>query len=138
MSITVEEMNNHAKIIREKEAEYDAAKKISTDLYKELERLEGQMGKMLLDLGQNTFETPYGKMILTERVSFKVPAGEENRKLLFDYLKERDLFDSFITVPYNTLNAWAKEELAQAEDKVTFRIPGLELPTISRAASLRK
>lgn len=141
-TITVEEMNRHAEAIRLKEAEYETAKKVSTALGKEVDRLYDTMGKMLLELGQDNFRTPFGTMVLTKRTSFKVPSTEESRDLFFNKLKELDLFDSMITVNSNTMNSFLKAEYANAEaageDMVTYKFPGIEPPTISVTASLRK
>lgn len=141
-SITVDEMNKHAEAIRAKEAEYEEAKKLSTALGKEVDSLYDTMGKMLLELGQDSFRTPVGTMILTTRKSFKTPKDEESRNAFFGKLKELGLFEGMITVNSNTLNSFLKEEYAQAEargdDMVTFKFPGIEPPTISVTASLRK
>ena len=141
-TITVEEMNKHAETIRTKEAEYEAQKKISTALGKEVDSLYDTMGKMLLELGQDNFRTPVGTMILTKRTSFKVPQGEEARGQFFNQLKEMGVFDSMITVNSATMNAFLKAEYsaaeARGEDMVTYKFAGIEPPTLSITASLRK
>lgn len=141
-TLTVDQMNEHAKNVAAKKEEYEAAKKISTALGKELDRLEDQMGKMLLELGQDSFKTPFGTMIMTERTSFKVPQDEESRNEFFQWLKDKNIFESTITVNSNTMNALLKAEYAGAralgEDMVVFKIPGIDPPTVSVTASLRK
>lgn len=142
MSITVEEMNKHAEAISLKKVEYAEAKKISTNLLNELDKLEEQMGQMLLDLGQDSFRTPFGTMILTTRKSFKTPKDEESREQFFGKLKEMGVFDSMISVNSQTMNAFLKAEYenaeARGEDMVTYKFAGIEPPTISVTASLRK
>jgi hypothetical protein len=141
-ALTVDEMNKHAEAIRKKEAEYEEARKISVALGKEVDSLYDTMGKMLLELGQDNFRTPFGTMILTKRTSFKVPKDEESRNAFFDKLKEMGVFDGMITVNSNTMNSFLKEEYAQAEangvDMVTYKFPGIEPPTVTMTASLRK
>lgn len=141
-TITVDQMNEHAKAVAAKKEEYETAKKVSTALGKELDRLEDQMGKMLLELGQDSFKTPFGTMIMTERTSFKVPQNEEDRDAFFGQLKEMNVFDSMITVNSATMNAFLKAEYAAArargEDMVTYKFAGIEPPTVSVTASLRK
>jgi hypothetical protein len=142
MSITVEEMNKVVEQVRQKEAEYEAAKKISTELGYEVDALYEQMGKMLLDLGQDSFKTPLGTISLRKRTSFKVPKDEESRNAFFGKLKEMGVFDSMITVNSNTLNSFLKAEYesaeARGEDMVIYKFDGIEPPTISVTASLRK
>lgn len=141
-TITVEEMNRFAESLANKKIEYAEAKEVSTRIGNELERMEDQMGKMLLELGQNSFRTPFGTMILTHRTSFKVPQDEENKTLFFNALKEEGCFEGMISVPYATMNAYLKAKRAEAEengeDMVTWKFPGIEPPTISVIASLRK
>lgn len=141
-AITVDEMNKHAQLIREKEAEYEEARKVSVALGKEVDSLYDTMGKMLLELGQENFRTPFGTMILTKRTSFKVPSDEESRNAFFEKLKEMGVFDGMITVNSNTMNSFLKEEYklaeARGEDMVVYKFPGIQPPTISVTASLRK
>lgn len=142
MSITVEEMNKKVEEIRSKEAEYDTAKKISTTLGHEVDALYDQIGKMLLDLGQNSFKTPLATVMLKKRTSFKTPKSEEDRNLFFGKLKELGVFDGMITVNSATLNAFLNAEYeaaeARGEDMVTYKFEGIEPPTVSVTASLRK
>lgn len=142
MSITVEEMNKKVEEIRAKEAEYEEAKKVSTKLGYEVDALYEQVGQMLLDLGQDSFKTPLGTVSLRKRTSFKVPKDEESRTAFFNKLKEMGVFEGMITVNSNTLNSFLKAEYeaaeARGEDMVTYRFDGIEPPTTSVTASLRK
>ena len=142
MSITVEEMNKKVEEIRAKEAEYEEAKKVSTKLGYEVDSLYEQVGQMLLDLGQDSFKTPLGTVSLRKRTSFKVPKDEESRTAFFNKLKEMGVFEGMITVNSNTLNSFLKAEYeaaeARGEDMVTYRFDGIEPPTTSVTASLRK
>jgi hypothetical protein len=142
MSITVDEMNQKVQEIRAKEEEYEAARKVSTALGYEVDKLYEQIGQMLLDLGQDSFKTPLGTVSLRKRTSFKTPKDEESRTAFFNKLKEMGVFDSMITVNSNTLNSFLKAEYEQAEangeDMVTYKFDGIEPPTISVTASLRK
>ncbi len=141
-TITVEQVNKVVEDIRAKEAEYEEAKKISTALGHEVDRLYEQAGQILLDLGQDSFKTPHGTVSLRKRTSFKVPKDEESRNAFFAKLKEMDVFESMITVNSNTLNSFLKAEYdnaeASGEDMVTYKFPGIEPPTVSVTASLRK
>lgn len=141
-TITVEEMNNHAEAVAKKKEEYAAADKVATALGKEVARLEEQMGKMLLELGQDSFKTPFGTMIMTKRTSFKVPKDEESRNEFFGALKEMGIFESMITVNSATMNSFLKGEYAAAEsrgeDMVVYKFAGIDPPTVSVTASLRK
>ncbi len=141
-AITVEQMNKHVEAMRAKEAEYEEAQKVSTALKHEVDALYDQAGQMLLELGQESFRTPYGTLSLRKRRSFKVPRDEESRQAFFDELRERGVFDSMITVNSNTLNSFLKEEYelaeSRGEDMVTYKFPGVEPPTVSVTASLRK
>ena len=142
MSITVADVNKIVADIRAKEEEYEAQKKISTALGNEVEKLYEQAGQILLDLGQDSFKTPLGTVSLRKRTSFKTPKDEASREAFFNKLKEMGVFDSMITVNSNTLNSFLKAEYesaeARGEDMVTYKFAGIEPPTVSVTASLRK
>jgi hypothetical protein len=141
-TITVEQMNKHVEAIRAKEAEYEEAKKISSALGAEVDRLYDQAGQMLLELGQSSFKTPLGTISIKKRVSFQTPKDEESREAFFSKLKEMGVFDSMITVNSNTLNSFLKAEYeaaeARGEDMITYRFAGIQPPKVSVTASLRK
>jgi hypothetical protein len=140
--ITVDEMNKKVEEIRAKEDEYEAAKKISTKLGFEVDKLYEQIGQMLLDLGQSTFRTPLATVSLKKRTSFKTPKDEADREAFFSQLKELGVYDSMVTVNSATLNAFLKAEYeaaeARGEDMVTYKFAGIDPPTVSVTASLRK
>ena len=142
MSITVDEMNQKVTEIRAKEVEYEEQRKISTALGYEVDKLYEQIGQMLLDLGQDSFKTPLGTISLRKRTSFKTPKDEESRTAFFNKLKEMGVFESMITVNSNTLNSFLKAEYesaeASGEDMVTFKFAGIDPPTVTVTASLRK
>jgi hypothetical protein len=142
MSITVEEMNQKVIAIRAKEEEYEASRKISTALGYEVDSLYEQIGQMLLDLGQSSFKTPLATVSLKKRRSFKTPKDEVSRNEFFSKLKELGVFEEMITVNSATLNAFLKAEYESAEengeDMVTYKFAGIDPPTESVTASLRK
>ncbi len=142
MSITVDEMNKKVEEIQAKESEYDVAKKASTVLGRQVDKLYEEIGQMLLELGQNSFKTPLGTVSLKKRTSFKVPQDEESREAFFGKLKEMGIFDSMITVNSASLNAFLKADYesaeARGEDMVIYKFAGIEPPTVSVTASLRK
>jgi len=81
-----------------------------------------------------------GTLVSFKRLSVKTPQEPDARKEFFDYLKGRDLFDAFITVNYQTLNSFYREEQKQAVDAgaSSFSMPGIGEPNYTDILQVRK
>lgn len=115
------------------------AKKLALDeVNTELDALELKAMEMLKDSGIPNFRGKDGLITVSHRTSVRVPQGEE-RLSFFNYLKERGIFDSMITVNSQTLNAFYKSEfeLAQERGDDDFTIPGISGETIVESLSFR-
>jgi len=81
-----------------------------------------------------------GTLIATKRLSVKVPQDPADKQTFFNYLKERNLFDAFITVNFQTINAFYREEQKQAIDSGAkgFSMPGIGEPVYMDILQVRK
>lgn len=80
----------------------------------------------------------FGTVSVQNNFSFKTPKTPEAKALFFDYLKKCGVYDEFVTVNSQTLNAFCKAELAVAEDPTSFSIPGIEMPTTYKKIKITK
>ena len=90
----------------------------------------GELEKELLSLYDacdiETFEHGGHKATIVEDKSVRMPTGDA-RERLYSYMKDRGAFESLISVQYQTLNGWWKEEVKLREAKgVADPVPGLE------------
>lgn len=81
-----------------------------------------------------------GSVYAQQKFSWKVPKDEDRREAFFNYLKQKQIFESMVTVPSATLNSFAKKELEAAveEGNVDFEVPGLGEPTSYHVLGMRK
>lgn len=105
-----------------------------------LNEMQLKIQAQLEELGKDNYKAKDGTVYIQSRLAFKVPADPDSRTKFFDYLKEKGAFDSLITVNYQTLNSFCKQEIetALAGGKTGHRIPGIEDPTVFRELRMRK
>jgi hypothetical protein len=72
--------------------------------------------------------------------SVKTPKTLEQKRELFDYLRDKGLFEEMVGVNSQTLNSFYKAMSAQAAElgDLDFRMPGVEEPTPFTELRLRK
>jgi hypothetical protein len=134
MSLTIEEMNAQVeKIATLRVQEADAAK-IKKEVMDALELAESTMMEMLTQENMKSYDSPMGKVTLAYRTSVKTPKTPEDKEAFFAYLKNRNLYDSMISVNSQTLNSLYKAELEEATERgdMDFAIPGIKEVTINQ------
>lgn len=131
--LKVEELKALAEELRMLDDEAKTMKAELEEKHKEIARKEMKCVEYLNELGLDTFETPLVKLTPGERSSYKLPSSPEEKEALFNHLRNKGLFEGMVSINYNTLNSWAKEEYDNAKKKgdIFFTIPGLGAPTIS-------
>lgn len=132
-----EELSKHAFALR-KEVEEEQA--LVDEKKKTLVELQLKMQAMLEEAGLDSFKSSEGTIYIQERTSFKVPIEAEKREAFFNYLRSKGAFDSLVTVNYQTLNSYCKQEFENAikNGDVNFKVPGLDEPTLFREIRMRK
>lgn len=140
MSVTIEELNGMAAKIdelRRKEAE---AKLIVKGISEELEKAEHTMIEVLSDNGMTSYKSPVGTCSISFRTSVKVPKTDTDRQAFFQYLRDKGVYDSMITVNSQTINSFYKAELELAKEAGddSFSIPGLSEVTLNQVLSFRR
>ena len=105
----------------------------------EIDTLETRIIALLTEAELKTFQGQAATVTVTERMSVKVPRDPESREAFFNYLKDKGMFESLITVNSQSLNKFYKteEEVAVQNGEIDFKIPGLEQPTVYPDLSFR-
>jgi len=143
VSITVEELDNLCLKIKDKRAEIDAKKDELSELNGHLEELSITAVAALKELDRKNFQSKHGTITRKEQWYVNMPKDLNAKRELFEYLKERGVFEDFATVNHNTLNSFFTEEWEAAEAKgpdaiVEFSIPGLEAPKCRESLGFTK
>ncbi len=135
--ITIQEVKSAIKRLDELDADLDVHAKATKILNEEKTALKAHITGMLKEMNEKTFKSEFGTVTKVTDFSVKMPQGEDKEKF-FNYLKERGAFESLVSVNYQTLNSYYKEqkELAVAAAKangdamaaLNFSLPGIGEP----------
>ena len=113
------------------------------DLYEEKQQCfrdyEQEVQNILEAAGLERFDTEFCTVNRVHRSSVALPQDSHKKALLFDWLQRRGLYEDFVTVNSQRLNALyrSEEEAALARGEIDFKIPGLE-PRSYTQIQLRK
>lgn len=107
--------------------ERDEAEKEFEEKKSKLHEAGLRMREMLQAAGLESFKHPRGSVFLETRTTVKVPADPAAKQLLFNYFREKGIFDAYVTFNANSLSAWyrAERELAEKQGNYGFAVPGI-------------
>lgn len=76
---------------------------------------------------RKSYSTARARVTKVSRFQVSMPKDPESRAKFFDYLRERGVFENLVSVNYQTLNSFYKEQFEQAKDSgdIDFAIPGI-------------
>jgi len=139
-NVTVEELNQLVTDLFELRARKDKLDEELKEMSAQVKSYEGKIIEYLDDLKLESFKGTAGTVSPYQKAAYTVPKTPEEREKFFQYLKDQGIFDSMITVNYNTMNGWAEKEYEAAKERgdIFFSIPGLGAPTITKILSKTK
>lgn len=105
-------------------AEVNAANEVLKEKKALLSQAEDKIISYLEHYNKKDFLGESGKVSITKSYYPSVPSDARNRELFFNYLKDKGLFESFITVNPSRIKAYYNEEREKSGDP-NFAIPGL-------------
>jgi len=117
--------------------QYAEAKKIASEYYNKLSKIQAEVIEVLMDLGKTKYVSDSGTFSFKVNETFRVPKTPEDRERFFNFLKEKEIYEDMITVNSATLNSWAKLEIENSTE-LDYQIPGLEKSPPSFKASMLK
>lgn len=140
--ITLSAINKLSSDLWDKRQEYDAAKKISNEKYEELKLLEAKALAYLDNNGLKNFSGSKCKISRIDKLSFRVPTGEDLKLFIEGYEKENGPGSSLqiVSVNHQRINSYCNEEYEKAiiRNDLNFKIPGVKEPQIMQSISVRK
>ena len=138
--ITVKEFEAVAKGILEKRKIIDGLKAQIKVHDEELGELEAKAQAMLETSEKDKYVSEFGTMYLSYYTSVTVPKEIEDKHKLFEYLREKELFDEVVTVNSQWLNGYYKreDEAARESGELFMGIPGVGMPKTTPRLGFRK
>jgi len=139
--ITVEDLDEMVDMVFTVRTEYEEAKAESARMYNELEALKFQVTTYLKALDREDYKSGAGTVKAETRMRVKNPQTPEDKAKLNNFLKERDLFEQYVSVNNQTLNAFFKAEYNEAVKRgegMTYKMPGVPDPVFSEELRVTK
>lgn len=120
----------------EKKALEDKASEMSA----EIQKLETKILEYLKENGMDSFRGDFGLISLKINRSVRQPETHEDKIALFNYLRDKNVFEEMVTVNSRTLSSWAISEIEAKEREGCYgwAPPGLKQPSEHMSLSLRK
>lgn len=138
--VSVEALDRLVIEIMEARKEVEVQQAILTEKNKKVMELEGKAVAHLKETGREKYQTPFGTIRILNRWRVNLPKTSEDKKALFDFLREREIFDTYATVNSNSLNSFYMKEWEAAQQRgegMTFSMPGIKAPSLFESFSLR-
>lgn len=139
--VTVQELDQKLQSLRDlavKKGEFEDELK---NINKQIQRLEGQCLQWLTELDREDYESANGKIVVSEKITVRMPEDEAEKQKFWNYLKAEGIFDTFATVQSQSLNKlWREtreEAIAQGADPMLWNLPGLPAPVLDRFAKFK-
>lgn len=110
----------------QKKDEYDVAKKVSSDLKKEMDTMKYGLIETMMEIGKTKYaHEEIGNINVVLKKTVKVPKDFEGKQAAFDHLEKemgREAFINKFTLNSMSLNSYFKEQL---EIDPNYEIPGV-------------
>lgn len=133
--VTIKQVDEMLAKLHSLEDDKEAIELALTEKNKEISALSGKLSEVLDSLERTEYTSPFGKVSFEEVFQVKNPP-DEKKHLLWDWMRERGIFDKYATVHATALKSLFKAERANAidsgEDPMTFALPGMDPATIFR------
>jgi len=135
--ITVSGLESKIESLAKLRQSYNEAKDKASEINSQVEQLENQILADLESLGKTSYHSEAGVVTSAIRSSVKTPKDLESKRLLFDYLREKGIFEEMVSINSATLNALYKRENEAAIERgeLLFKLPGI--PEVTNSVELR-
>ena len=140
--ITVEQLDGMVANYKAKRDIYEAAKKVSTGHYHELETAEKSLQAALKAMGKKSYKVDgIGTFTRVMKEVITTPKTLEAKRSLFGWIGEKygpDVLDDMVSINHAKLNSFYRQEALKEVENPAFAIPGLDAPTAVENVSFRK
>jgi hypothetical protein len=128
--IEIKDLDFLLEALREKNAVVDELEEQVKEQNKVIARIKGIIGSVLKDLDRADYKGPAGSIKVVSRTQVKMPQTPEEKELLWNWMREKGIYDRYATVHATALKSLFEAELEIAKsdpefDPVTFALPGM-------------
>lgn len=141
-SMTVEEFDSLVGQIFQVRAEITELNAQASEKEKELFGLKVRAVAALKEFGRKNYQTPKGTITIRNTLQVSLPKTEQDKQLMFEWMKEKGIYEKFATVNYNSLKSLVKAHMEEIEatggDPILDFIPGVPAPTLFQDLTFTK
>lgn len=133
--VTVKELDELIEKLDIEEKKKETVAETLTGINKEINALEYRIAAYLNELGRDEYVCPIGKFTIKDTWRVNMPQTDMDKRMLFDHLRERGIFDKLATVNSNSLNALYRADWEEAKERgegMTFAMPGVPAPKFDK------
>jgi hypothetical protein len=139
VEISTQELDAKVALMSKQWEEYEEAKKLATESRERYDKTEKEILGMLKAAKKTKYHVDgLGTVSVRNRYVVRVPKGLTEKEALFNYIKEKQGYESFmgmVSVNHMTLNSWVN---AEKEANPLVEIPGIEAPTHEESLAFRQ
>lgn len=131
--ITVTELDQLMERIGKKKDEIKLQEDVLKGLNKELSAMLSRAALFLNDLNREDYISPFGKVAKVRKWNVALPQNDIDKQAFLDHLKERGLYQKYVSVHARSLQSLYMADWAEAKSKgegMTFSMPGIQPPTL--------
>lgn len=125
----IAQMYKQHRKVKAMQDELDTETKVLTDL-------KNQVLLCMEELDKDKYASDMGTVSVQNKFSVQVPKDEEKKQAFFAWLRDKEIFESTITVHSATLNSLYNSMLQESGDP-DFEIPGIGKGTHYKTLSIR-
>ena len=139
----IKDLQEKIRKLKTERDQYDAMKATLDQIGSACDSLEAEILAHLEENGMSNFRVDGVALIsVVEKLSVKTPKTPEEKKAFFNWLEETkgsEVLLHYQTVNSQSLNSFYKAEFESKsdEEKLTFNMPGIGAPTMSKKLSVR-
>jgi hypothetical protein len=141
-SVTVKDLDAHVAKIAELRKEIEASEAHTTTLNKQMMQLKAKAVACLRELNREDYKSPFGSISLKPVWTVKMPQEDRDKQNLFDWMREKGIYDKYATVNAASLKSLILAErqafIDQGGDPLLFSVPGVEPPKMFEDLGFRK
>ena len=125
--ITVEQLEQAIEECFTLKKKHGDMKKETAKKWVEVEQKQKEIEVMLTALDKTSYKSKSGTFGFAIEEGYSLPKDDISREEFFKYLKEKEMYETMITVSAQSLNSFAKGEVELAENNGDFEFipPGL-------------
>jgi hypothetical protein len=140
--VTVKDLDQLIADIAAKKAEIEELEAQTSAKNKELAAMQAKAYNYLRELGREDFKSPHGNLAIKQVWSVTNPKTEEDKAALFQWMRERGIYDRYATVHATALKSLFLAEresyVKDGGDPMLFSLPGMEPAKLFETANFTK